>query len=183
MFRKKNENDVISMVEENTENDIIIENDDSKTGPEVKPKKGQFTKGYDPRRNIAGRPPSGKAFAEKTRDILKSPSEINPDLLVEDVILMQLVHDAQDGSLNAVQILLNRAYGNTRQDISVEVIPEETTDFSKFSDEELYLYLSLAEKAENGLTPKYYFYLEKSKGRTDEYELTKEIEEKYGKIE
>jgi hypothetical protein len=155
---------------EMSENDNMEENDNdsqetSITGPKHVKNKGLFVKG-DSRINRNGRPLKNNAFAQKTRDVLKSHTDPNdPDSpLVEDVILMQLVHDAQDGSLNAVQILLNRAYGNTSQNLTVELAQEEEIDVSAFSDEELYLYLALIEKAESGETPKYYELLAKSRG-------------------
>jgi len=171
MFSKKQNIEVIDMQEEKQDekNDIItINNDlDSKSGPELTQKKGKFVKGYDPRRNLAGRPPSGTAIAEKTRAVLKSPSDpSDPNSpLVEDIILEHLSQEAVAGNLSAVQILLNRAYGNTQQAISVEVIPEAEVDLSIFSDEELNLYLALVEKSENGTTEKYYELMEKATGK------------------
>ena len=166
IFNKIKE-EVMPMEEDNVthENNGIITintNIDSKTGPN----RGRFTKN-DIRINRKGRPPVGKAITEKIRSLLQEPIDpSSPDYKIEDGMIDLMAKEALSGNLNAVQILLNRAYGNTKQSIEVEAIQEEEIDVSVFSDEELYLYLALVEKSENGETPKYHELMKEAKGKT-----------------
>jgi hypothetical protein len=181
LFGKKVE--VINMDEGITENGELVPIDAVKQqGNTDKKIVGKpFEKG-DSRINRAGRPPSGKAIAEKARSILKSPSPDNPDLLVEDIILQNIVADALSGSLQSSVVILNRAYGRDTEHIMLGK-EEQEIDYSVLSDEELNMMMAIMEKAEHGETAKYHYHREIAKGRTDIYDLTKEIEEKYGKIE
>lgn len=180
MFSKKSKVEVIDMEEDGSLDVTVKQSGNTKKNlTRGKP----FEKG-DSRINRAGRPPSGKAIAEKARSILKTP--IDPDipdgLLIEDQILLNIARDAQEGNLQSAVVILNRAYGRDTEHIMLGK-EEKEVDYSTLSDSELHTMLAILEKAENGETPLYYYHMEIAKGRTDLYELEQEIEEKYGKIE
>jgi hypothetical protein len=131
-----------------TNSEIISEI--SKTADNRLVKGGPFRKG-DTRINRKGRPKLGLAIAELSRSYLKEPvSDDNPDYLWENKILEELRKLAASGNLQAMEMLLSRAYGKIPENIKINQEEEVGPDFTTLTPEEFDIMNKLITKATYG---------------------------------
>jgi hypothetical protein len=109
-----------------------------------------FKKGFDSRR-AKGRPKLGLAIAELSRSYLKEPvDQNNPDYLWENKILEELRKLAASGNLQAMEMLLSRAYGKIPENIKINQEEEVGPDFTTLTPEEFDIMNKLITKATYG---------------------------------
>jgi hypothetical protein len=76
-----------------------------------------FAKGDDPRR-AKGRPPIGKALAERARAVLEERDPAGDGEARLDAILRRLARDAAKGHVASAALLFERAYGRAEAPIT-----------------------------------------------------------------
>ena len=103
-------------------------------------KKGEYKGG-------PGRPKVGYALPEMMRAALEAESTENPNASELKQIIKALFVEAKSGNIEAAKLIFNRAYGKEADVIQIENTQEP--DFSKLTNEELSLYITLLEKAES----------------------------------
>jgi uncharacterized protein YecT (DUF1311 family) len=104
-----------------------------------------FKKGYDPKRNIKGRPKLGMTTAERIRDAMNEPVKGQDGYTKFDQMVDLAMSRANHGSYQFWDALMNRAYGKVPD--KVEMQTEEKPDLSKLTDEEIKTLMSLLAKA------------------------------------
>ena len=106
--------------------------------------KGQFLKGC---KGGPGRPKVKYSLPDILRAALEDPT-IEDDMMNElHQIIRTLITEAKAGNIEAAKLIFNRAYGK-EADI-IQINNEQEPDFSKLTNEELSLYISLLEKAQS----------------------------------
>lgn len=75
-----------------------------------------FKKGEDERRNVNGRPKKLPKLDDLLADILGSEEDKDSEA---HAILQRLVTDAKSGNTKAAEIILDRAYGKSKQSIDL----------------------------------------------------------------
>lgn len=104
----------------------------------------QFTRGFDPRRNLAGRPKKGKSLSEKIRAAMEEP--IRDDGYSKlDALIDEAMSRAKAGNYQMLEALWQRGYGKVPE--KVELTQEARPDLSKLSDAEIAVLKKLLEKA------------------------------------
>jgi len=104
-----------------------------------------FKKGYDPNRNMKGRPKLGLTTAERIRDALNEPARGQEGYTKFDLMVDDAISRAHHGSYQFWDALMNRAFGKVPD--KVEMQNEEKPDLSKLTDEEIKVLMALLAKA------------------------------------
>jgi len=119
-----------------------------KRGPKPGQKhSGQFKKGYDPRRNITGRPKLGYTLADRYRDALNEPVDPEkPDYTIGDAIIDVAINRALSGQLDAVQYIEARGFGKIPERVELHTDDGDDIDFSEWDAEDLKNYEILLKK-------------------------------------
>lgn len=104
-----------------------------------------FKAGYDPKRNLKGRPKLGLTTAEKIRDAMNEPAKGQEGYTKFDEMVDLAMMRAKKGSWQFWDALMNRAYGKVPD--KVEMQTEEKPDLSKLTDEEINTLMALLAKA------------------------------------
>lgn len=104
-----------------------------------------FKKGYDPKRNMKGRPKLGQTTAERIRDAMNEPANGMEGYTKFDEMVDMAMARAKKGSWQFWDALMNRAYGKVPD--KVEMQTEEKPDLSKLTDEEIETLMALLAKA------------------------------------
>jgi len=81
-----------------------------------------FVKGNDPRRNLKGAPPVLPELKEALRAILSEQVKGKTKL---EIVLRSLQKRASNGDVRAIQELLDRFYGKTKQNYAIEGLPQD----------------------------------------------------------
>lgn len=103
-----------------------------------------FVKGYDPRRNLAGRPKVGESLAEKIRDAMAEP--VREDGYTKlDALIDEAMSRAKAGNYVLLQMLWDRGYGKVSE--RVELAQADKPDLSKLTDDEIAELTRILEKA------------------------------------
>jgi uncharacterized protein YecT (DUF1311 family) len=104
-----------------------------------------FKKGYDPKRNMKGRPKLGMTTAERIRDAMNEPAKGQKGYTKFDEMVDMAMARARKGSYGFWDALMNRAYGKVPD--KVEMQTEEKPNLSKLTDEEIDTLMALLAKA------------------------------------
>lgn len=104
-----------------------------------------FKKGYDPKRNLKGRPKLGMTVGERIRDAMNEPAKGQEGYTKFDEMVDMAMSRAKKGSFGFWESLMSRAYGKVPD--KIEMSNEEKPDLSKLTDEELATYAALLKKA------------------------------------
>jgi hypothetical protein len=103
-----------------------------------------FVRGFDPKRNLKGRPKLGLTVAERIRDAMEE--KIRPDGYSKmDALIDEAFARAKMGSFVFFDALMSRGYGKVPDKIELQT--EDKPDLSKLNDEELATYAALLKKA------------------------------------
>ena len=102
-----------------------------------------FVKGFDPRRNLAGRPKVGETLPERIRAAMQE--EVRPGYSKMDALIDEAMSRAKNGNFLMLQELWSRGYGKVPD--RVEVSTDAKPDLSKLTDEEIAILQKLLEKA------------------------------------
>lgn len=106
-----------------------------------------FKKGYDPKRNLTGRPKVGMTAAERIRDAMGEPAKGQEGYTKFDQMVDLAMSRARRGSWQFWDALMSRAYGKVPD--KIEMSNEEKPDLSRLTNEELATYAALLKKALN----------------------------------
>lgn len=101
-----------------------------------------FKKGFDPRRNLKGRPKVGTSLAEKIRDALNEKA--NGDYSKLDALIDKAWEQAISGNFQMLNWLSDHGYGRVPE--KLEINKEDKVDLSKLTDEELAVWKKLVKK-------------------------------------
>lgn len=104
-----------------------------------------FKKGYDPNRNIKGRPKVGLTVGERIRDAMNEPAKGLEGYTKFDEMVDMAMSRAKKGSFGFWESLMARAYGKIPD--KIEMTTEEKPDLSKLTDEEIKMFMALLAKA------------------------------------
>jgi hypothetical protein len=135
---------------------LLFRNRQEEERPAAKPKKHggkHFTKGYDPRRNLSGRPKLGTTLAARYRDaLMEAESEARGGEYTKlDAMIDVLMEKALDGDQRAIEYLQERGFGKVpdRLELSKESEDEKENpyDYSRLTREEVDCWLYLMRKA------------------------------------
>lgn len=107
------------------------------------PTSGSLKKGFDPRRNLTGRPKLGLTLAEKIRDAMNEP--VHEGYTKLDALIDMAMEQAASGNPSMLEMLWSRGYGRVPE--RIELQQEEKLDLSKLSSEELAALKELRKKA------------------------------------
>jgi hypothetical protein len=107
--------------------------------------RGTFLRGFDPRRNIAGRPKLGASLAEKIRNALNETVRDEDGYTKLDALIDEAMAQAKAGHYQMLDILWTRAYGKVPE--KVELAGVEQIDLSQLTDRELAQLEKIMEKA------------------------------------
>jgi hypothetical protein len=110
-----------------------------------KPSRGAFVRGFDPRRNMAGRPKLGETLAEKIRAAMNEPVRDEDGYSKLDALIDEAMSQAKAGHYQMLDLLWVRAYGKVPE--KLEFKNEDAPDLSKLTDEEIAQLAALMEKA------------------------------------
>jgi hypothetical protein len=106
---------------------------------------GGFVKGFDPHRNMNGRPKKGASLAERVREAMQEVVREEDGYTKMDALIDEALARAKAGNFQFWDALMARGYGKVPD--KVEMSTEEKPDLSKLTDEELAQYAALMKKA------------------------------------
>ncbi len=91
-----------------------------------------FKKGFDPNRNTKGRPPTGQAQADWSRQVLEAKDRGGATRAMR--ILRKFATMAEEGSVPHGEFLFNRAYGKVKEVVETIGAPADdaAADFIAF---------------------------------------------------
>ena len=104
-----------------------------------------FIKGFDPRRNMTGRPKKGASLAERVRAAMDEPVREDDGYSKMDALIDEALSRAKAGNFQFWDALMARGYGKVPD--KIEVNHDEKPDLSKLTKAELDLYTTLTKKA------------------------------------
>ena len=104
-----------------------------------------FKKGFDPNRNVKGRPKVGLTVGERIRDAMNEPARGQDGYTKFDEMVDMAMSRAKKGSFGFWESLMARAYGKVPDKIEMQT--EDKPDLSKLTDEEIATLMALLEKA------------------------------------
>jgi hypothetical protein len=106
-----------------------------------------FKKGFDPNRNMKGRPKLGLTIAERIRDAMAEGAKGQEGYTREDAMIDVAIQRGLKGDFRYWEYIMNRAHGKIPD--KLEMSSEEKPDLSKLTNEELAQYTDLLKKALN----------------------------------
>jgi hypothetical protein len=104
-----------------------------------------FKKGFDPKRNLKGRPKVGMTVGERIRDAMNEPARGQEGYTKFDLMVDDAISRAHHGSYQFWDALMARAYGKVPD--KIEMQSEEKPDLSKLTNDEIATLMALLEKA------------------------------------
>lgn len=102
-----------------TTNNVMSQDTIAENTVEKVLKPNQFQKGYDPRRNLAGKPKGARHFSTLIREAITKVANDTGDS-DDKLIVKALVAKAKEGDLKAVDIVFDRVDGKAEQTITLD---------------------------------------------------------------
>ena len=106
---------------------------------------GGFVKGFDPHRNMNGRPKKGASLAERIREAMEEVVRPDDGYTKMDALIDEAMARAKAGNFQFWDALMSRGHGKVPD--KIEMSTEAKPDLSKLTDEEIKTLMSLLEKA------------------------------------
>ena len=104
-----------------------------------------FKNGFDPNRNMKGRPKLGLTIAERIRDAMAEGAKGQEGYTREDAMVDVAIQRGLKGDFRYWEYIMNRAHGKIPD--KIEMSRETKPDLSKLTDAEIKTLMALLEKA------------------------------------